>query len=90
MRIKVIYAVDIHQKAIKFVSIMIIRMQYFHINIFFFLRLMKHFTSTFEKMIFLLIVLGVACLSLNLFQVSYLQYVIMYANCFKIISNIVQ
>ncbi|XP_018361482.1 PREDICTED: uncharacterized protein LOC108760179 [Trachymyrmex cornetzi] len=65
----VIYAVDIHRKAIK---------------------LLKHFTSTFEKMIFTLIILGVACLSFNLFQVSYLQHVIMYAKCSKIINNIVQ
>ncbi|XP_018300359.1 uncharacterized protein, partial [Mycetomoellerius zeteki] len=39
------------------------------------LKLLKYFTSIFEKMVFTLIVVGVACLSLNLFQVSYLQYI---------------
>ncbi|XP_018300286.1 uncharacterized protein [Mycetomoellerius zeteki] len=35
-------------------------------------KLLIHFITTFEKMLFILIVLGVACLSLSLFQVSYL------------------
>ncbi|XP_012056624.1 PREDICTED: uncharacterized protein LOC105619715 [Atta cephalotes] len=53
------------------------------------MKLSKHLMSTWEVTIFCLIVLGVACLTLNLFQVSFLFRIVIYKNACKCCSKII-
>ncbi|XP_012056626.1 PREDICTED: uncharacterized protein LOC105619717 [Atta cephalotes] len=51
------------------------------------MKLSNLFVSIFEIMMFCLIVFGVACLSLNLFQVSFLFHIVIYENPCKCCSE---
>ncbi|XP_071637328.1 uncharacterized protein [Temnothorax longispinosus] len=66
----IIYAVDIHRQAMKFVFTSTIFVQYLRLIISFcFGRLSKDLLSAFEIMMFCLITCGVVCVSINLFQI---------------------
>ncbi|XP_011059568.1 PREDICTED: uncharacterized protein LOC105149091 [Acromyrmex echinatior] len=52
------------------------------------MKLSKHLLSTFEVMMFCLIIFGVACLTLNLFQVSFLFRIVICENACKCCSEI--
>ncbi|XP_071637315.1 uncharacterized protein [Temnothorax longispinosus] len=67
----IIYAVDIHRQAMKFVFTSTIFVQYLRLIISFcFGRLSKDLLSAFEIMMFCLITCGVVCVSINLFQIA--------------------
>lgn len=74
----IICAVDIHQEAMKFVFIFIIYIICLIIY-FWFYRLSRNFMSMVQIMMLSLIVNSVACLTLNIFQVSFRFHIIMYA-----------
>ncbi|XP_018300284.1 uncharacterized protein [Mycetomoellerius zeteki] len=52
------------------------------------MKLSKHLLSIFEVMLFYLIIFGVACLTLNLFQVSFLFHIVICENSCKCCSKI--
>ncbi|XP_018361479.1 PREDICTED: uncharacterized protein LOC108760176 [Trachymyrmex cornetzi] len=53
------------------------------------MKLTKHLMSIIEVVMFCLIIFGVACLALNLFQVSFLFRIVIYENAYKYCSEII-
>ncbi|XP_077254450.1 uncharacterized protein LOC143893206 [Temnothorax americanus] len=67
----IIYAIDIHRQAMKFVFTSTIFVQYLRLIISFcFGRLSQDLLSAFEIMMFCFITCGVVCVSINLFQIA--------------------
>ncbi|XP_018300363.1 uncharacterized protein [Mycetomoellerius zeteki] len=52
------------------------------------MKLSKHLFSKFEVMLFCLVIFGVACLTLSLFQVSFLFHTVIYESACKCCSEI--